>query len=213
MRLAWSLSLFALLAALGGSAVAGPEEDYQAGFKSHSVGDIVGAMTPLRRAALAGHAKAQALLADILDRTDFDEDALDLYRKAAVQGDADGMFGLGTMLVSGEGGKKDVAAGRVWIEKAAERGHLQAINVMAQGYLKAELGFTANDRDTPEALAWVKRAAANDYLPAIDALAAAYATGNGFGLAVDRSLAEQYQAQANRIRNIDPAKKKKQRRL
>lgn len=212
MRLVRSLSLFALLACLGGSVLAEPEEDYQAGLKSHSVGDIVGAMSPLRRAALAGHAKAQALLAEILDRTDFDEDAVDLYRKAAAQGDPDGMFGLGTMIVSGEGVKKDPAAGRVWIQKAAELGHLQAINVMAQGYIKAELGISPAERDTPEALAWVKRAAANEYLPAIDALAAAYATGNGYGLAVDRALADQYQAQANRIRNVDPAKKKKQRR-
>lgn len=213
MRLAWSLSLFGLLSILGGSAVADAEEDYQAGLKSHRVGDIVGAMPPLRRAALVGHAKAQALLADILDRTDFDIDAVELYRKSAAQGDLDGMFGLGTMLVSGEGVKKDIPEGRGWIQKAAEQGHLQAINVMAQAYLKAELGFTANDRNTPEALAWVKRAAANDYLPAIDALSAAYAAGNDFGLAVDRSLAEQYQAQANRIRNVEPGKKKKQRRM
>lgn len=208
-----SLVLFALLACLAGPSSAGPEEDYQAGVKSHSVGDIVGAMAPLRRAALAGHAKAQSLLAEILDRTDFDEDAVELYRKAAAQGDPDGMFGLGTMIVSGEGTKKDPLAGRVWIQKAAEQGHQQAINVIAQGYLKGELGFTAADRDTPQALEWVKRAAANDYLPAIDALAAAYATGNGFGLAADRALAEQYQAQANRIRNVDPGKKKKQRRI
>lgn len=213
MRLACSLSLFALLVCLGGSAQADTEADYQAGLKSHRAGDIVGAMPPLRRAALAGHAKAQALLADILDRTDFDTDAVELYRKSAAQGDPDGMFGLGTMIVSGEGVKRDPAGGRVWIQKAAELGHLQAINVMAQGYLKAELGFAPADRDTPEAFEWVKRAAANDYLPAIDALAAAYATGNGFGLAADRSLADQYQAQANRIRNIEPGKKKKQRRM
>ncbi|HLO61931.1 MAG TPA: hypothetical protein VK165_03105, partial [Azonexus sp.] len=89
-----------------------------------------------------------------------------------------------------------------------------AINAIAQGYLKGELGFTEVDRNTPESLRWVKRAAENDYLPAIDALAAAYSSGNAFGLPVDRALAEQYQAQANRIRNLDPGKgKKKQRRI
>lgn len=195
-------------------ALAGPEEDYQAGLKSFRNGDVVGAMTPLRGASLAGHAKAQALLAEILDRTDFDEDAIALYRKSAEQGEPDGMFGLGVMIASGEGTKKDLLVGRGWIYKAAEKGQVMAINVIAQAYLKGELGYTEADRNTPEALVWIKRAAASDYLPAIDALAAAYATGSGLSVATDRELADQYQAQANRIRNIDSAKgKKKQRRM
>lgn len=194
--------------------VAAPEADFQAGLKSYRNGDIVGAMTPLRQASLEGHAKAQALLAEILDRTDFDDDAIVLYRKSADQGDLDGMFGLGVMIVSGEGAKKDLLVGRTWILKAADAGHLLAINAIAQGYLKGELGFTEADRNTQDALRWVKRAAENDYLPAIDALAAAYSSGNAFGLPVDRVLSDQYQAQANRIRNMDAGKsKKKQRRL
>lgn len=194
--------------------VAAPEDDYQSGLKSYRNGDIVGSMPPLRQASLEGHAKAQALLAEILDRTDFDDDAIALYRKSADQGDLDGMFGLGVMIVSGEGTKKDVFTGRGWILKAAEAGHVLAINAIAQGYLKGELGYSDADRNTPDALRWVKRAAENDYLPAIDALAAAYFSGNGFGVQVDRGLSDLYQAQANRIRNLDPGKaKKKQRRL
>lgn len=196
------------------SVFAGPDEDYESGLKSFRDGDVVGAMTPLRAAALAGHAKAQALLAEILDRTDFDEDAVALYRKSAAQGDPDGMFGLGVMLAAGEGTKKDVLAGREWILKAADKGLALAVNVVAQAYLRGELGYTEADRNTPEALAWIKRAAANNYLPAIDALAAAYATGSRFSVVVDRAQAEQYQALANRIRNVDPSKgKKKQRRM
>ena len=196
------------------SLFAAAEDDYQAGLKSYRNGDIVGAMAPLRQASLEGHAKAQALLAEILDRTDFDEDAIVLYRKSAEQGDLDGMFGLGVMIVSGEGTKKDLLAGRAWILKAAESGQVQAINAIAQGYLKGDLGYTDAERNTPDALRWVKRAAENDYLPAIDALVAAYGSGNALGVAVDRGLSEQYQAQANRIRSLDPGKgKKKQRRL
>jgi hypothetical protein len=209
-----ALCLASAIAVFSGGLVAAPEDDFQAGLKSYRNGDIVGAMTPLRQASLEGHAKAQALLAEILDRTDFDADAIALYRKSAAQGDLDGMFGLGVMTVSGEGTKKDMQSGRTWILKAAEGGHVLAINAIAQGYLKGELGFTEADRNTPEALRWVKRAAENDYLPAIDALAAGYSSGNAFGLPVDRGLSEQYQAQANRIRNQDTGKgKKKQRRL
>jgi TPR repeat protein len=199
---------------ISASALAGPDEDYQAGVKSFRDGDVVGAMTPLRSASLAGHAKAQALLAEILDRTDFDEDAIALYRLSAAQGEPDGMFGLGVMTASGEGTRKDVLAGRDWILKAADKGLVLAVNVVAQAYLKGELGYGDADRNTPEALLWIKRAAANEYLPAIDALAAAYATGSGLAVEADRAQAESYQAQANRIRNIDPNKgKKKQRRM
>ena len=199
---------------ISSDALAGADEDYQAGVKSFRDGDVVGAMTPLRAASLAGHAKAQALLAEILDRTDFDEDAIALYRKSAAQGEPDGMFGLGVMVAAGEGTKKDVLAGRDWILKAADTGLVLAVNVVAQAYLKGELGYKEADRNTLEALTWIKRAAANEYLPAIDALAAAYATGSGLLVEVDRIQSEQYLAQANRIRNIDPGKgKKKQRRM
>lgn len=214
MRLARCLCLASGLVLFSASLFAAAEDDYQAGLKSYRNGDIVGAMSPLRQASLEGHAKAQALLAEILDRTDFDEDAIALYRKSAAQGDLDGMFGLGVMIVSGEGTKKDLPTGRAWILKAAEAGHVLAINAIAQGYLKGELGFTEAERNTPDALHWAKRAADNDYLPAIDALAAAYGSGNALGVQVDRALSERYQAQANRIRSLDPGKgKKKQRRL
>ncbi|RIX49711.1 MAG: sel1 repeat family protein [Rhodocyclales bacterium GT-UBC] len=205
---AFWLGSFLLLAA--NQASAGPAEEYEAGLKSFQVGDIVGAMNPLRSAANAGHAKAQVLLAEILDRSEFDEDAVALYRKAAEQGDADGMFGLGTMIVAGEGvDKKDVPAGRAWIQKAADLGHQQATRVIAQAYLKGELGFSEAECTSPIALHWVKQAAETDYLPAIDALASAYALGNQWGIEANKAIADQYLAQANRIRNIDAAKAKK----
>jgi len=124
------------------------------------------------------------------------------------------MFGIGVMTAAGEGTKKELLLGREWILKAAEKGLVMAVNVVAQAYLRGDLGYTEADRNTQEALNWLKLAATNEYLPAIDALVAAYSTGTGLPVEVDRVLAEQYQAQANRIRNIDPNKaKKKQRRV
>lgn len=192
-----------------GVALAGPNEDYQAALKSYQDGDVVGAMSGLRKAADAGHPKAQVLLAELLDRAEIDEEAAGYYRKAAEQGDADGMFGYGVMLAAGEGVKKDLLGARRWINKAAELGHLQAINVIAQAYLTADLGLTDNDRNSPEALRWVELAAKNDYLPALDALADAYRTGGGLPVTANEKLAAEYRAQANRLRGIDPAKKKK----
>lgn len=210
----WVVVLLVSTTGVSLNVLAGADEDYQAGVKSFRDGDVVGAMTPLRAASLAGHAKAQALLAEILDRTDFDEDAIALYRQSAAQGEPDGMFGLGVMVAAGEGTKKDVQAGREWILKAADKGLPLAVNVIAQAYLKGELGYNEADRNTAEALIWIRRAASNEYLPAIDALVAAYTTGGGLPVEMDRVQAEQYQAQANRIRNIDPGKgKKKLRRM
>ena len=67
------------------------------------------AMLGLRKAADAGHAKAQARLAEILDASDYNEEAFAYYRKSADQGDVDGVFGLASMYAVGEGTKKDPA--------------------------------------------------------------------------------------------------------
>lgn len=189
------------------------EEDpnYSAGVKAYRAGDVVGAMKPLRLAADAGHAGAQAALADILDRSEFDEEAVAWYRKSAAQGNAEGQYGLGAMLAAGEGAKQDPAEARKWIEQAAAQGHALAINTLAQGYLTSSLGLEAQARETPEGHAAILRAAQNDYLPAIDALAAAYQSG-GLGLAADPAQASQWAAKARQLRGLKEQRPVKKRR-
>lgn len=206
------LRLILLLVLVGGApaALAAGDEDYAAALKNFQDGDVVGAMPGLRRAAATGHTKAQVLLAEILDRSEFDEEAVALYREAAGKGDADGMFGYATMLAAGEGLKqKDPVQARGWFEKAAELGHRQAIGVMAQAHLRGELGVTAGEQQSPAALRWIEMAAKLDYLPAVDALAQAYRSGGSLGLEANPRLAGQYQAQSDRLRGIDPARAKK----
>lgn len=189
------------------AAWAGPAEDFVAGGKAYESGDVVGAMPILRRSADAGYAPAQALLAYILDYSEYNEDAVAYYRKAADQGNANGQFGLGAMLSVGKGIKKDLAEARRWITLAAEQGHKQAINVMAQAYLGGQLGVAELERQGEDALKWVKLAADIGYLPAIDALVLAYRNG-GMGLAADAAASGYWQAKANDLRNIKPAKGK-----
>lgn len=207
----WITILLASCVLVAGPAChATPENDYRIGLKSFQDGDVIGAMTVLRKSADAGHAKSQTLLAEVLDRAELNEEALSYYRKAADQGDPDGMFGYGAMLAAGEGLKaKNPVEGKRWILKAAELGHTQAVSVIGHAYLKGDLGLSENDRNTPEALHWVEQAAKVDYLPAVDALVAAYRTGTGLPVAANPKLADDYQAQANRLRGIDPSKKKK----
>lgn len=188
--------------------VAGPPEDYAAGVRAYDAGDLVGAIPLLRSAADAGHAPAQALVGYIFDYSEFDEDAVDYYRKAANQGNADGQFGLGSMLSVGKGVKKDPVEARRLIMLAAEQGHKLAINVLALAYLKGQLDIAESERESEAAIRWIKLAADGDYLPAIDALIQAYRNG-GLGLSVDAVAANRWQAKANELRALKPASGKK----
>lgn len=173
--------------------VAGSGEDFEDGKRAFRAGDIVTAMVPLKRASQAGHAGAQALYAQILDRSEFNEEAVAWFRRSAEQNDPDGQYGLGSMLAAGEGVERDLVAARGWMEKAASQGHVLAINLLAQSYINGQLGLTAADRASPQALAVLTRAADIDFLPAIEALAQAYVSG-GYGAVPDPASAEKYAA-------------------
>src|SRR3970040_2593521 len=163
-RTMWGALVFALV--VGAAAAATPEDDFRDGEKAYLAGDVIGAMTTLRRAADKGHAPAQALLAEILDRAEFDEEALAWYRKAAEQGHAPAEFGLGAMYLAGEGVKADPGQAVFWFTRAAERGHSGAIVALAQALMNAP------ERSADEAtlLRWRPRAAALDYVPAMERL-------------------------------------------
>lgn len=189
--------LVALLVALSGGALAAPEDDFRAGEKSYLAGDVVGAMPPLRRAADAGHAKAQALYGYILDKAEFNEDAAKYFRLAADQGNADGQYGLGAMYAAGEGVSRDADAARQWNERAASQGHAQAINALAQAFLAGQLGFQPEAADA-KGVDWVRKAADRGFLPALDWLAKGYRAGR-FG-AVDVAQAEKIEARMRELR-------------
>lgn len=204
------LALCAL--AVAGSAQAAPEDDFRAGEQAYRRGDVVAAMASLRRAADAGHAPAQVMLAGILDQAEFDEDAVAYYRKAADQGNADGQYGMGTMYLAGEGVKRDAAQGYFWLTRAADNdGHARAILALATAHIRAQKGEIAEGPDKARAAEWLRKAADFNDQEALDALAKAYREG-GFGLAPDAQLAEQFAARAAAVRKqlaAVKAKKKK----
>lgn len=190
-----------LLLCQAGVVRAAPEDDFRAGSEAYRGGDVVQAMAVLKKSADAGHAPSQALLAYILDKAEFNDEAVAYYRKAAAQGDRDGEFGLGSMYVAGDGVKRDLAEALKWITSAAEKGHASAINSLAQAYISGGLGIDGTQRNAAEALRWVRRAADADYLPAIEHLARAYRTG-AYGLAVNAEQAETLDAKARTIRGV-----------
>ena len=184
---------------------AGAAEDYDEGYKQYSAGDVVGSMATLRRAADAGHAEAQALLGDILDKAEEDEEAVAYYRKSAAQGNAHGQYGLGSMYATGEGVEANAKEAQKWVRKSAEQGFKLAVIMLAQSYAKGGLGLTDEERAAPEGMAWLKKAADMEFLPSMEALLTVYREG-GFGQAPDAQAADQL---ADKIRKMIVQKGKK----
>lgn len=188
-----------------GSADASPgEEDYKMGAERYSVGDFFEAMPPLRKAADAGHPKAQVLYGLVLQGFAQDVEAVSYFKKSADQGDPEGQLHYGTAILTGEGAKKDPLEGRKWIQTAAQSGLDAAENQMALIAL-IPAGHPLSDAD---AVHWLRKAVENEFLPAVMGLSAAYRGGN-FGLGVDVKMADELQALANKIQGIEESRRKR----
>lgn len=125
-------------------AFAGPEEDNALAEKEFARGDLVVSMSLWRKAAQAGYAPAQVWLGDILDKAEEDADAVEWYKKAAEQGNAGGEYGLGQMYLKGEGVKQDVALGQQYVERAANKNHVEAVKSMMTVYRQGGMGLSAD---------------------------------------------------------------------
>jgi TPR repeat protein len=196
MRIRCTVGACALLAAA--AVAAAPADDHQRGLQAYQRGDVAGAMRELRRAADAGHAPSQSMLAFILDRADYADEAARLYREAAQRDDAQGHDGLGTAYLIGRGLPRNEKLAWLHFSKAADLGHAAAIEKVADGWRTGKL---VRDGDTPPDAPRVAllRAAERDHLPSIDALAAAHRNGL-YGVAVDAAQAEQWRARGDALR-------------
>jgi TPR repeat protein len=188
--LAWAL--------LAGTAAAAPPDDHQRGLQALQRGDVIAAMAALRPAAQAGHAPSQSLLAHILDRADFSEQAAQLWRQAAAQGDAEAHAGLASMALTGRGIAKDEKLALLHFSEAAARGHAASVHWLADAWLQGRLGTQAATQPE-EARAVLLRAAEQGHLPSIDALAAGHTSG-AYGLPVDAAQRERWRARALALR-------------
>ena len=203
-----AVAIVFLLGVGTGLTYAGVDEDYANGMISYRQGDFVTAMPLLRKAADAGHAEAQVVLASILDAAESNEEAVAYYRKAAAAGNLDGIFGLGIMLASGEGVKKDVKEAKILITRAAEGGHKQAIRSLAQIYLRGELEVTEEQQKGAAALKWITLAADDNFMPALEALEKAYRAGE-YGLAPDAAKADELKRKIDDLSGVNKDKKRR----
>ena len=217
-----------------------PVKDYEkaeklnaSGISNGDMGAMIDATELFRRAADAGHAKAQARYALNLERGSSVEEAMKYYRMSADQNDMDGQFGLGKIYRLGEGVPQNFEEARKWLTLAAEQGHKSAIDIIAAAYLRNKIsdeeaaaqrpreasayitvgmGLDEEARQGSDALMWIKRAAEIDSLLALDALAVAYRSG-AYGLAVDVQQSDAIVAKANKLRGTKPKVERKKSRL
>lgn len=163
MRGAWAPFLALGLAFAACDAWGAPADDHQRGVQAYRRGDVVGAIAALRPPAQAGHAPAQTLLAFILDRADFSDEAARLYQAAAAQDDPEGHAGLANAYLTGRGIAKDEKRAWQHFSKAAELGHAASIEVVATAHAKGQFGLAV---DAAKAQEWRQRAAARTAAPA-----------------------------------------------
>lgn len=211
MKILSRQSLVALaLLSLVGSAWSTPEEDYKRGQFAYQRGDVFDAFPPLKRAADAGHAEAQALYAYLLDQAYEPEEALKYYRLSAKAGNLEGMFGLASMYSTGGSTHRDEKEALRLFKDAAGKGHSQALIVVASAYLTGRLGLSEAELSSAEALDWVTRAAEKKHIESIQRLIRANTEG-GFGLPPNASEAARWQKVLNEVQGVDPGAKKKRR--
>ncbi|NMG75722.1 tetratricopeptide repeat protein [Aromatoleum diolicum] len=191
--------------AFSSAAWADPATDYQEGLKSYRAGDVFGAMAPLKQAADAGHAEAQALYGSILDSGEYDIDAAAYLLKAAEQNNADGQYGLAKMYISGEAKAPSEGEANRLMRAAAAQGHSRAIIVIALAYVHGDTRLGATDSNTPEAGQFLIQAAELGEVEAVETLATAYRKGT-YGLTADSAKADHWAAQLARMRGQGPKK-------
>jgi TPR repeat protein len=188
-----------------------PKADYQKGVDRYNNGDVVEAMPLLRRAADAGDADAQAFYAFVLSASQFEEEAVAYYRKSAAQNNLEGIAGLAGALATGEGVTQDLPGALKLYRQAAALGHGTSINVIAAAYLGGGLGFTAEQRASPEALEAIRKAAENGHIQSALMMVKVYQEGL-FGQSPDANESKRWLEIANKIVGVKPDAKKKRRR-
>lgn len=177
-----------------------PEEDYQTAVKAMETRNSLDAVAYFKRAADAGHRKAQARYGDFLRSGQLIPEAL-RYLRMSIQSDPAGQYALGAIYEEGDGIKQDFGVSRFLFGLAAEQGHEDAAARLAEVYLKGQKGLDATEQQGPEALAAIRRAAGFNHLRALDALEAAYREGK-FGIAADKKQADVILAITNKMRGI-----------
>jgi TPR repeat protein len=147
--------------------------------------DVERALAEVRTRALAGNVVAQFSLASNLYYGGNDTaQAIDWFRKAAVQGYAPAEFQMGQLYEFGFAVTQDDRQALTWYKKAAEHGSASGARAVGDFYQKGR----GVDPDPAEAARWYQRGADRDDIRAQYQLGDLYMNGNG----VTRDYASAY---------------------
>lgn len=161
---------------------------------AYRAGDRVGAETSLRALAPAD-ADAAAWLGALLLERGASAEGLQLIRRAADAGSAEGAHRLALVFAYGEAGlPRDEAQALRWFQRAAEKGHQRAQLNLGTLYLRGP----AASRDLIEARAWLEKAAANGDPYALYALGRAMSESMGPAMADPARAADLYRRAAEK---------------
>lgn len=169
-------------------------EDGELGIKAFQQGNLITAMELLNKSAIHGYAPAQTTLAYILDQSEENERAFELYQQAANNSYPAGMFGLASMYAKGEGAPLNPVKAGQWIKKSALLKHVPAMRALAYALESGSLGF---DKDEEQAFQWYSQCDKAGDVVCTRRLMQAYAKGE-LGKTIDKKTAEVLQRQLNR---------------
>jgi TPR repeat protein len=108
-------------------------------------------------------------------KPDAQKQGCELFRRAALEGDAASQYRLGYCYESGKGEEQSFSTANDWYEKAAKQGHVDAQYKLGHSY-RVGRGTPIN---LPLAMEWYKKAAANGDSDALNNVAWMYSTGQG----------------------------------
>jgi hypothetical protein len=129
----------------------------------------------LEKKAQSGFAPAQVLFGMQLEQEKKFPEMLSWYRKAAEQGNSNGMRNLGVCYCDGIGVSKDAVRAMTWFRKAAEFGNADALWNIGNLY-RDGIGVT---KDIAMAIEWYRKGAAKENANAMNELGACYWSGDG----------------------------------
>lgn len=135
------VGVIGMLGLLPSIVLADPAAEYARAQKSIGAEEIMDGLVIMKKLAQQNYAPAQVVIAEFLDGSEEDEEAVGWYMMAASQGDAGGEVGLGGMYLKGEGIKKDNEKALYWIKRAFEKDNYLAMKAMAFAY---RLGLTGS---------------------------------------------------------------------
>jgi hypothetical protein len=129
----------------------------------------------LEKKAQSGVAEAQVRFGMLLQKEKNSAEAVSWYRKAAQQGNVDGMRGVGSCYRDGEGVAGDGAEAMKWYRKASDQGDGDADSNIGGLYHNGR-GVA---KDDIAAVSWFRKGAAKGSAYAMSDLATCYWTGTG----------------------------------